>query len=103
MTDVERCRAQLLGRILQMSASGSNVVTLLSTTHCGAGSSLALDAEIKRMCIPAGPDHTCPVGAQVDVALMGSLNPCVTFVAVASGPAFAAESASASFGAAVAA
>jgi hypothetical protein len=40
MTDVERYRAQLLGRILQIAASGSIGVALLSTTHRGARTSL---------------------------------------------------------------
>ena len=43
MNDVERYRAQLLSRILQIAASGSACVALLSTTQCGARSSLGVD------------------------------------------------------------
>ena len=43
MNDAERYRAQLLGRILQIAATGSVGVALLSTTQCGARSGLRVD------------------------------------------------------------
>ena len=42
MSDVERYRTHLLGRILQIVASGSVGVALLSTTQCGARASLQI-------------------------------------------------------------